>query len=111
MLQTTQRRGAHLDDVSDDEKVAPNPNPKPEEYQYEARLLRVLSRENLKQRDMIVKEYIEEFYRLDIRSRHVDDEVDKFARYLNGLRYRIQDEISFVKLKKCRRSISICLER
>ena len=38
---------------------------------------------------MIVKEYIEEFYRLDIRSRHVDDDVEKIARYINGLRSRI----------------------
>lgn len=36
-------------------------------------------------KDMNVKEYIEEFYKLDIRSRHVDDEVEKVARYLNGL--------------------------
>ena len=42
-IETSQRRGAHLDDVSDDEVVASNPNPKPEEYQDEARLLRVLS--------------------------------------------------------------------
>ena len=34
-----------------------------------------------------------------IRSRHADDEVEKVARYLNGLRSRIQDEISFVKLE------------
>ena len=54
---------------------------------------------NLKQKDMIVKEYTEEFYTLDIRSRHVDDDVEKIARYINGLRSRIQDEISFVKLE------------
>ena len=47
-METTQRRGAHLDDVSDDEAVAPNPNPKLEEDQDEARLLRVLSRANSK---------------------------------------------------------------
>ena len=40
----------------------------------------------------------EEFYRLDIISGHVDDDVEKIARYLNGLRSRIQDEISFLKL-------------
>ena len=34
--------------MSDDEAVAPNPNPEPKEDQDEARLLRVLSRENLK---------------------------------------------------------------
>ena len=43
-METTQRRGAHLDDVNDDEVVAPNPDPKPEEDQDEAILLRVLSR-------------------------------------------------------------------
>ena len=48
---------------------------------------------------MTMKEYTEEFYRLDIRSRHVDDDVEKNARYINGLRSSIQDEISFVKLE------------
>lgn len=41
-------RGAHLDDVSDDQAVAPNLNPKSKEDQNEARLLRLLSRENSK---------------------------------------------------------------
>ena len=35
---------------------------------------------------MSVKEYTKDFYKLDIRSRHVDDEVEKVARYLNGLK-------------------------
>ena len=48
---------------------------------------------------MIAKDYTNEFYRLDIRSRYVDNEVEKIARHLNGLRSRIQDEISFVKLE------------
>ena len=47
---------------------------------------------------MSVKDYIEEFYRLDIRYGHVDVEIEKVARYLNGLRSRIQDEMSFVKV-------------
>ena len=46
-----------------------------------------------------MKEYNDEFYRLDIRSRHMDDDVEKIERYINGLRSRIQDEISFVKLE------------
>ena len=45
-----------------------------------------------------MKDYTEEFYRLDIRSRHVDDEIEKVARYLNGLRYGIKDEMSFLKV-------------
>ena len=48
---------------------------------------------------MTMKEYTKELYRLDIRSRHVDDKVEKAARYLNGLRFEIQDEIFFVKLE------------
>ena len=38
----------HLDDVSDDETTTPNHNPEPKEDQDEERLLRVLSRANLK---------------------------------------------------------------
>ena len=47
-IEIAQRRGEHLDDVSDDEVVAPNPNLEPKEDQDEERLLRVLSRENSK---------------------------------------------------------------
>ena len=48
----------------------------------------------LKQKDMTMKEYTKKFNRLDIRSGYVDDDVEKIARYINGLRSRIQDEIS-----------------
>jgi len=48
---------------------------------------------------MFVKEYTEEFYRLSIRVGHVEDDVEKVARYINGLRYDIQDEISLLSLK------------
>ena len=47
-MEITQRRGAHLDDVSDDEAVAPYHIPKLEEDQDEERLLRVLSTKNSK---------------------------------------------------------------
>ena len=52
----------------------------------------------MKEKDMILKDYTEEFYRLDITSRHVDDEIEKVATNLNGLRSRIQDEMIFVKV-------------
>ena len=48
VVEMTQKRREHLDDVSDDEAIVPNPNPKHEEDQDEARLLRVLSRANAK---------------------------------------------------------------
>ena len=50
--------------------------------------------QNLKQKGMSVKEYTEELYRLSIRIGHVEDDLGKTARYVNGLRYEIQDEIS-----------------
>ena len=51
-----------------------------------------------------------EFYRLDIRSRHVDDDVKKIARYINGLRSRIQDEIIFVKLERVEEAYQYALK-
>ena len=48
VVEIAQRRGVHLEDVSDDEAATPNHNPKPKEDQDEERLLRVLSRENSK---------------------------------------------------------------
>ena len=46
VVELAERRGAHLDYVSDDEEVAPNHNPKHKEDQDKERLLRVLPREN-----------------------------------------------------------------
>ena len=59
---------------------------------------------------MTVKEYTKEFYRFDIISGYVDDEVEKVARYLNGLRYGIQDEISFVKLESVEEAYQYALK-
>lgn len=43
----------------------------------------------LKQKEMYVKAYTEEFYKLSIRVGHMEDEVEKVARYLSGLRINI----------------------
>ena len=59
---------------------------------------------------MSVKEYTKEFYRLDIRSRHVDDDVEKIARYINGLRFGIQDEISFLRLESVEEAYQYALK-
>ena len=59
---------------------------------------------------MTVKEYTKEFYKLDIRSGHVDDDVEKIARYINGLRFRIQDEISFFKLESVEEAYQYALK-
>ena len=57
-----------------------------------------------------MKEYTEEFYRLDIRSGHVDDDVEKIVRYINGLRYGFQDEISSVKFESVEEAYQYALK-
>jgi hypothetical protein len=49
---------------------------------------------NLRQKLMMVKEYTEEFYKLKIRAGHQESDDEKVAKYMNGLRYDIQDEMS-----------------
>jgi hypothetical protein len=55
--------------------------------------------QNLRQKLMMVKEYTEEFYRLNIRAGHRERDDEKVARYLNGLRYDIQDELSMLTIR------------
>ena len=47
---------------------------------------------------MSVKEYTKEFYRINIRAGHQESDDKKVARYMNGLRYDIQDEVSMMTL-------------
>ena len=54
--------------------------------------------QNLMQKGMLVKEYTEEFYRLSIRVGNAEDDMDKVARYINGLRYDIQYETNSLSL-------------
>jgi hypothetical protein len=58
-----------------------------------------LRMQNLRQKLMIVKEYTEEFYRLNIRAGHRERDDKKVARYINGLRYDIQDEMSMMTIR------------
>jgi hypothetical protein len=55
--------------------------------------------QNLRQKLITVKEYTEEFYRLNIRAGHRESDDEKVARYLNGLRYDIQDELSMLTIR------------
>ena len=64
---------------------------------YELELFKRL--QNLKQKDMSVKDYIEEFYKLTIRSRHRELSKEKVALYVNGLRFNIQDEVGMMKIE------------
>jgi hypothetical protein len=75
---------------------------------YKLNLFREL--QNLKQKVMTVKEYTKEFYRLTIRAGHIEENVEKVARYINGLSYDIQDEIIIFFLKKVEDSYQATLK-
>eukprot|EP00253_Pinus_taeda_P003381 PITA_03381 len=51
---------------------------------------------NLKQRGMTVREFTEEFYKLNLRAGYVEDTSEKTARFVNGLRGEILDEIGIL---------------
>jgi hypothetical protein len=48
---------------------------------------------------MTVKEYTEEFYKLNIRAGHRESDDEKVVRYMNGLRCDIQDEMSMATIR------------
>jgi hypothetical protein len=54
---------------------------------YQINMFRKL--QNLRQKGLSVKEYTEEFYKLNIRAGHRENDEEKVSRYINGLRYEI----------------------
>ena len=54
--------------------------------------------QNLKQRTMTMKEYTEEFYKINLRASYVED-TKKTVRFVNGPRMEILDEISILSPK------------
>eukprot|EP00253_Pinus_taeda_P001971 PITA_01971 len=64
----------------------------PKDYQVE--LYRRV--QNLRQKGMTIKEYTKEFYHVNLRASYTDDTPEKTARYMNGLRLEILDEISIL---------------
>lgn len=66
--------------------------------------------QNLRQKLMSLKEYTEEFYRLNIRAGHYESNDEKVARYMNGLRYEIQDEMSMVTIRTVEYSYQMALK-
>ena len=45
---------------------------------------------------LTVREYTEEFYKVSLRDGYVEETVEKDARYVNGLRMNIQEEINMI---------------
>ena len=45
---------------------------------------------------LIVREYTEEFYKVNLRAGYVEESTEKAARYVNGIRMDIQEEIKMI---------------
>ena len=52
--------------------------------------------QNLRQRLLTVREYIEEFYKVNLRASYIEDTFEKTTKYINGLRIDIQEEMSML---------------
>jgi hypothetical protein len=65
---------------------------------------------NLRQKLMSVKEYTEEFYKINIRAGHRESNDEKVARYMNGLRYDIQDDMSMMIIRNVEDAYQIALK-
>jgi hypothetical protein len=59
---------------------------------------------------MTVKEYTEEFYKMNIKAGHQESDDEKVSRYMNGLRYDIQDELSMVTVRIVEDSYQMALK-
>ena len=66
----------------------------PKDYQ----LILFRKMQNLKQKMMTTREFTEEFYKVNIRSSHIEDTPKRVSRYVNRLRFDIQDELSLMSL-------------
>jgi hypothetical protein len=66
--------------------------------------------QNLRQKLMSLKEYTEEFYKLNIRAGHRESDDEKVSRYMDGLRYDIQDEMSMMIIRSVEYAYQMALK-
>jgi hypothetical protein len=59
---------------------------------------------------MSVKEYTKVFYKINIRAGHRESDDEKVDRYMNGLRYDIQDEMSMITLQNVEDAYQMALK-
>jgi uncharacterized protein YehS (DUF1456 family) len=59
---------------------------------------------------MNVKEYIEEFYKLNIRDGQRERDDEEVSKFINGLIYEIQDEINMMIVKTVEDAYQIALK-
>jgi hypothetical protein len=66
--------------------------------------------QNLRQKLMSVKEYTEEFYKINIREGHWESDDEKVAIYMNGLRYDIQYDMRMMIIRNVEYSYQMALK-
>jgi hypothetical protein len=57
-----------------------------------------------------VKEYTQEFYKLNIRVGQKENDDEKISMYINGLRYDIQKEINMMSISKVEDDYQVALK-
>ena len=75
---------------------------------YELDMLKKM--QGLKQAGKSVQEYTEEFYQVLIRTGHAEADKEKVARYINGLRPSIQEELSLVRIMSIEEAYQFALK-
>jgi len=65
---------------------------------------------NLRHKGFSVKEYTKEFYKLNIRVGHRENDEEKISMYINGLRYEIPDEINVMTMKTLEDAYQVALK-
>ena len=66
--------------------------------------------QNLKQNLSSVQEYTNEFYKLSMRIEHQEDDEQMAARYINGLKFTIQDELSMHRVNSMEEAYQLALK-
>jgi hypothetical protein len=59
---------------------------------------------------MTTKEYTEEFYKINIKAGHQERDDEKVVRYMNGLWYDIQDEMTMMSIQNVEDSYHMALK-
>ena len=66
--------------------------------------------QNLKHKSMTFREFTQEFYKVNIILGHIEDTPEKVARYVNSLRFDIQDELSLLSLTSVEEAYQVALK-
>ena len=59
---------------------------------------------------MTIRDYTEEIFKIDIISGHIEDTPKRVARYFNGLRFDIQDELGLFSLRYVEEAYQVALK-